>query len=39
MRNGLLKIVFIADSKNGYIILKTAYEANSEEIRIYNKYA
>ena len=35
----LLKIVFIADSKNGYIILKTAYEANSEEIRIYNKYA
>ncbi|MBP7810742.1 MAG: hypothetical protein KA006_00305 [Neisseria sp.] len=34
----LLKVVFIA-TNNGCIVLKTAYDANSEEIRIYNKYA
>ncbi|MDO9477345.1 MAG: ADP-ribosyl-(dinitrogen reductase) hydrolase [Pseudohongiella sp.] len=32
-----LKIVFI--SKDGDTIIKTAYEPNPEEIRIYNKYA
>jgi hypothetical protein len=36
-KNRLLKIVFI--QKNGDIVIKTAYEANEEEIRIYNKYA
>ena len=32
-----LKVVFIAKDDN--IIIRTAYEANAEEIRIYNKYA
>lgn len=36
-RGRLLKIVFIADEHN--INIKTAYEPNIEEIRIYNKYA
>lgn len=31
-----LKIVFIADS--GRLIIKSAYEPNGEEIRIYRKY-
>lgn len=38
-RGRRLKIVFIHDSRNNRIILKTAYEPNSEEIRIYNKFA
>ena len=32
-----LKVVFI--HKDGKIIVKTAYQANAEEIRIFNKYA
>lgn len=32
----LLKVVFIIDGQN--IIIKTAYEPNPEEIRIYRKY-
>lgn len=35
--NKKLKIVFV--EVNGDIHIKTAYEANSDEIRIYNKYA
>ncbi|STZ76847.1 ADP-ribosyl-(dinitrogen reductase) hydrolase [Bergeriella denitrificans] len=35
-RGRQLKIVFIQDS--GKIIIKTAYEPNQEEIRIYDKY-
>ena len=35
-RKRKLKIVFI--HKDGKVILKTAYDANPEEIRIYEKY-
>lgn len=34
----LLKIAFIQD-KDGTIIIKTAYEPNKEELRIYRKFA
>lgn len=33
----LLKVVFVF--QDGKIFLKTAYDANSDEIRIYKKYA
>ncbi|MHB0985960.1 MAG: BrnT family toxin [Sulfuricella sp.] len=36
-QNRLLKIVFI--QKNGDVTIRTAYEPNPEEIRIYKKYA
>lgn len=36
-KNRLLKIVFL--QKNGDVIIKTAYEPNDEEIRIYKKCA
>lgn len=35
--NRFLKVVFVQDGADIYI--KTAYEANTEEIRIYDKYA
>ena len=34
-----LKIVFISDPNNNDIHIKTAYLANAEEIRIYEKFA
>lgn len=35
----LLKVAFIHCSDTNDIVIKTAYQANSEEIRIYNKFA
>lgn len=36
-QNRLLKIVFL--QKNGDVTIRTAYEPNPEEVRIYKKYA
>ena len=36
-KNRILKVAYIQDGKE--IIVKTAYEANMEEIRIYEKFA
>lgn len=34
-----LKVVYLHDTKNGNIEIKSAYVANDEVTRIYNKYA
>jgi uncharacterized DUF497 family protein len=34
----LLKIVFMPDVANRYVEIKSAYEPNDEEVRIYKKY-
>jgi len=34
-----LKVAFIQDANTGEVIIKTAYEANAEEQRIYDKFA
>jgi len=34
-----LKVVFMYHSDTKNIVIKTAYDANAEEIRIYKKYA
>jgi hypothetical protein len=36
-KNRLLKIAFL--QKNGDVVIKTAYDPNPEEIRIYKKFA
>lgn len=36
--NRLLKVVFVPDAASKDVEIKTAYEPNDEEIRIYKKY-
>jgi len=35
----VLKVVFIYCSDSNEFVIKTAYEANGEEVRIYSKYS
>lgn len=35
----LIKVAFILDDENRKVIIKTAYEPNEEEVRIYKKYS
>lgn len=36
--NRLLKVVFMSDVANKHVEIKSAYEPNDDEVRIYKKY-